>query len=264
MKIALLICSCDFYSDCWAPMFHSLDKYWPDCPYDKLLVSNHQDADFPGVKVIRVGDHKGWASDTLKAVTMTDYDYYIYFQEDYWLNKKVDNDAIKAHVQHCIDNGVDYMKLQRDYPNRDNLRIGETDYCRNPLDIKYSINTASAIWKRDLFSKVLIPGFTGWDFEYKIVKYIQENHIKITSEVIYSTQIESEGISFIPANGVQRGKWTPAGVAFLKDNGFENLLETRRTQNRFYSWCYLKLPGHGILKYPRLALLRFLRWLKIN
>ena len=109
-----------------------------------------------------------------------------------------------------------------------------------------------------------MPGHTGWDFEYKIIGYIKENHIEINSEVLHSSVIYSKGITMIPANGIQRGKWTPAGVEFLKENGFEELLKTRKTQNKFYSWCYYKLPGKGILRYPKLAFLRLLRWMKIN
>ena len=223
-KVAVLICSCDYYSDCWEPIMCSFRKYWPDCEYDVLIVSNHKDVTVQGAKVILVGDHKGWASDTLKTVTMTDYDYYIYFQEDYWLNKRVDNEAIKAHVQHCIENHVDYLKIEPDRPKCDQYRIGESDYCKNPLNKRYTMD----------------------------------------SEVLHSTVIRSKGITMIPANGIQRGKWTPAGVVFLRENGFDELLKTRKTQNKFYSWCYYKLPGKGILRYPKLAFLRLLRWLKIN
>lgn len=263
-KVALLVCSCDYYSDCWEPIICSFKKYWPDCEYDTLIVSNHKDADIPGVKIIKVGDHKGWASDTLKAVEMTDYDYYIYFQEDYWLNKRVDNEAIKAHVQHCIENHVDYLKIEPDRPKCDQYRIGDSDYCKNPLNKRYTMDSAVAIWDRNLFKKICVPGHTGWDFEYKIIDYIKENHIEINSEVLHSTVIRSKGITMIPANGIQRGKWTPAGVEFLKENGFDELLKTRKTQNKFYSWCYKRLPEKGILRYAKMAFLRLLRWLKIN
>lgn len=263
-KVAILICSCDYYSDCWKPIICSFNKYWPDCEYDKLIVSNHKDEDIPGVRIIKVGDHKGWASDTLKAVEMTDYDYYIYFQEDYWLNKPVDNDAIMMHIAHCEENGVEYLKIEPDRPKCDQYRIGDSNYCKNPLDKKYTINSAVAVWSRGLFKKVCVPGWTGWDFEYKIIGYLKANHIVVNSEVLHSSVIYPKGITMIPANGIQRGRWTPAGVAFLKENGFEELLLTRKTQNKFYAWCYKNLPSKGILHYPKMAFLRFLRYIKVN
>ncbi len=263
-RVAVLICSCDYYSDCWRPIIKSFDKYWPDCEYDKLIVSNHKDESIPGAIIIKVGDHHGWASDTLKAVMMTEYDYYIYFQEDYWLNKPVDNEAIKSHIQHCVDNKVEYLKIEPDRPKCDVYRIGESDYCKNPLNKRYTINSAVAIWDRNLFSKVCVPGYTGWDFEYKIIDYLKNNHIDINSEVLHSSVIVSKGITMIPANGIQRGKWTPAGVEFLKENGFEDLISSRKIQNRFYAWCYQNLPGKGIMHYPKMAFLRILRYLRIN
>lgn len=252
-RVAILICSCDYYSECWKPIIYSFKKYWPDCEYDKLIVSNNKDEIIPGAKLVMVGDHQGWASDTLKAVEMTDYDYYIYFQEDYWLNKKVDNNAIKAHIQHCDDNDIEYLKIQYDLANCDKYRIDHSDYCKNPLTAKYTINTAVAIWRRDLFKKVCLPGNTGWDFEYKIVDYIKENGIIINSEVLHSSVIRSKGITMIPGNGVQRGKWTREGVRFLKENGFEELLEKRESQGKLFGWVASKMNLRNKFTYYSIA-----------
>lgn len=265
-KVAILICSCDFYSDCWEPIIYSFNKFWPDCEYDKMIVSNHKDTTIAEAKIVKVGDHKGWASDTLKAVEMTDYDYYIYFQEDYWLNKQVDNKAIKQHIRHCEENGVEYLKITPDLANCDKYRLDScSDYCKNPLNAKYTINTAIAIWHRSLFKKVCLPGDTGWDFEYKIVDYIKKNHIDINSEVLHSSIVISKGITAIPANGIQRGKWTPAGVKFLKENGFEEQLRQRKAQSKFYGWCYGKLSlKNKFTYYPMAAILKLMRRFKMD
>lgn len=264
-KVAILICSCDYYSECWEPIIYSFKLYWPDCEYDKLIVSNHIDADIPGAIIIKVGDHKGWASDTLKAVELTDYDYYIYFQEDYWINRKVDNQAIKQHIQHCEENDVEYLKIWRDLIKRDKLRIGNSDYCKNPLDERYTINTAVAIWRRDLFPKVCLPGNTGWDFEYNIVDYIKEHHIEINSEVLHSSVVVSKGITMIPGNGIQRGKWTRAGVKFLKANGFEELVNKRESQGKLFGWVAGKMSYRNKLTYYSIAaLLHLMKKMKMD
>lgn len=243
---------------------YSIKKYWPDCEYPIVIISNNKDWKNEEVTVVKVGDHKGWATDTLKAVSLTNYDYFIYFQEDYFLNKKVDNAAIKSHIEHCVKNKVDYLKIQPDFPKCDQYRIDGSDYCKNPPIKKYTINTAIAIWHRSLFEKICVPGYTGWDFEYKIIKYIESNHIEFNSEVLHTSVIYQKGITTIKGNAIQRGKWTPAGVEFLKENGFSNLIKERKVQNPFYSWCYLNLPGKGIFYYPKIAFLRFLRYLNIN
>lgn len=260
-NVALLICSCDYYSECWEPIICSMKKYWPDCEYPKLIVSNHKEWNTEDAQIIKVGDHKGWASDTLKAISMTDFDYYIYFQEDYFLNKPVDNEAIKAHVQHCVDNHVDYLKISPDAgaPQCDSNRIGSSDYCENPLTKKYAINTIIAIWHRDVFKKICVPGYTGWDFEYKIIQYIRDNRIKLRSETLHTSVAYSKGITTIPGNGIQRGKWTRAGAAFLKENGFEQLIIQRPVQGRIYSYIYRHIPKTRFFRLFILAILKLMR-----
>lgn len=264
MKVAILICSCDYYSDCWKPIIFSFNKYWSDCEYDKLIVSNHKDEHIQGVTIIKVGDHNGWASDTLKAVSLTDYDFYIYFQEDYFLAKKVDNYAIKKHIQHCVENNIEYLKLQPDRITYDSYRLGLSDYCKNPITKKYDVNTTVAIWRRSLFDKVCIHGNTGWDFEYKIVDYLKQNKISIQAEALHTSVVQTKGIVLIRANAIQRGKWTPAGQLFLKENGFENLLPKRKSQNKLYAWCYDYLPETLVLFYFKMAVLKFLRYFNFD
>ena len=40
---AILILSCDKFSDLWKPFFDLFWKYWPDCPYNVYLkvMKNH-------------------------------------------------------------------------------------------------------------------------------------------------------------------------------------------------------------------------------
>ena len=38
-KFAILIVSCDKYSDLWDPFFKLFFKFWPDCPFNIYLLS---------------------------------------------------------------------------------------------------------------------------------------------------------------------------------------------------------------------------------
>lgn len=264
-KVGILICSCDYYKECWEPIIYSFDKYWPNCEYKKYIVSNFADATLPNTEIIKVGEHKGWASDTLKAVGQIDCDYLIYFQEDYFLNKPVDNDAIKAHVEHCFREKVDYLKIEPDAPVRDKYRIGDSDYCSNPPDQRYAINTAIAIWSKSLFSKICIPGQTGWDFERKINPYVRKQFPELKSEMLHTSVIVSKGITTITSNAIVRGKWTKAGVEFLKENGFEHLISNRPQMGKFYTWLDGITPHHNkYLRIPFWAVLKLLNFFHLN
>lgn len=59
-NLAVVISSCDLYSDCWKPLFHSIHQYWSDCPYSIYLISNHKDSGDESIRTIKVGEHLGW------------------------------------------------------------------------------------------------------------------------------------------------------------------------------------------------------------
>lgn len=48
--IAVLIVSCDKYSDLWDPFLRAFDRYWPDCPFTVSLLSSHIHLERRGIK----------------------------------------------------------------------------------------------------------------------------------------------------------------------------------------------------------------------
>ena len=263
-KVGILICSCDYYKVCWKPIIYSFDKYWPDCPYPKYIISNHESEELPNTVFVKVGDHKGWANDTKKALAQIDCKYLIYFQEDYFLDRPVSTEAIESHVAYCESNNINYLKLQDDRMLRDSKRIGKSIYCLNPVDVRYTVNTAVAIWTKELLEAVCVKDYTGWDFERKIVDYIKDNHIEVNSQVLYSKEIDSKGFTTIPGNAIQRGMWTKSGVKFLKENGFEELVKTRKQQSNLYFWLWSHSPRNRFLRLPVWALIKLIRFIETH
>ena len=76
-NLAVVISSCDLYSDCWKPLFHSIHQYWSDCPYSIYLISNHKDSGDESIRTIKVGEHLGWGSNTKKALAEIHEEYTI-------------------------------------------------------------------------------------------------------------------------------------------------------------------------------------------
>ena len=86
METAILISSCDLYSDCWLPMIYSLRKNWPECPYPVFIVSNYRKLEEKGINFTDVGEDKGFGSNTKKALELIKADYVIFFLDDFFLN----------------------------------------------------------------------------------------------------------------------------------------------------------------------------------
>lgn len=265
-KTAIIITSCDAYKECWKPMIFSLDKHWPDCEYPRYIITNYEDDNtLSNTYFIKVGDDKrSWCTLTRKGLENLDYDYVIFFQEDYWLGRDVDNEAIKAHIKYVEENNVDYLKIQDDI-RRDNLRIGETDYCMNPIDIRYAFNTAIAIWRKEAIIKLLPDGWDGWKFERQITDFVKENNININSQTLYSPLYKTKGIKTITGDAIVRGVWTQSAVDFLKENHFEDVLSQRKEMGPLNKWIRAHCPGHqSIWRLPFWGILHILNKYKLN
>lgn len=266
METAIVISSCDLYSDCWLPMIHSLHKHWPECPYPIFIISNFKKPQENGIHFIDVGEDKGFGSNTKKALELIEADYVIFFLDDFFLNDTVDNVVVNDHLNHCIQNNIDFLKIDsNDIIYRDELRIGDSLYCVNPLNIRYSLNTAIAIWKKNQLHSLCVEGFTAWDFERKGISNIRKNKLKINSETILSTSFEKMTIKKICGPGaVCKGRWTTEGVKFLKENGFSYLITKREIQGKFTRYIESFYKPNSIFWIPFGLLLRIIQKLKIN
>lgn len=264
-KVAIFISSCDVYQDCWRPMIYSLDKYWPDCEYQRYIVTNYKEEKLPNTTFLKVGDdHRAWCNLVRMGLEMIDVDYILFFQEDYWLNKKVNNNAIKSHIKYCDDYEIDYLKIDRDMP-RDKYQIGKSDYCDNPPDIRYSINTAIAIWRKETMIRLMIKDWDGWKYERNIIPYIKENNITIKSQRLLSTLVSTKGISTIAGNAIVRGVWNYSAVDFLRENDLEEIISKRAIMGPITNWLYQHGPSsQSVWRYPFWGVLHILKKYQLN
>jgi hypothetical protein len=267
MKTAVLISSCDAFYDCWAPMIYSLKKYWPDCPFPIYFISNFNKIDDEKIKFINVGEDKGFASNLGFALNKIECDFIIYFQEDYFLINDVNTEAIQKHINHCIENNIGFLKMHgNDFLLRDNNRINDSDYCKNPIDVRYSINTSVAIWERETLAKLCVEDYSGWDWERNIISFIKKNGIEINSEMLHSSCYKEKGIISLPGGAVAKGNWTQNGVTFLRKYGFNEVIENRKVEGKFITRLggfYNRHPK-SVLRFPIVIVLRLLLKYKIN
>lgn len=266
IETAIVISSCDLYSDCWLPMIHSLRKNWPECPYPVFIISNYRKLEEKGINFTLVGEDKGFGSNTKKALELIKADHVIFFLDDFFINDIVVNSIVNDHLIHCIRNNVEFLKIDScDIIFRDELRIGDSLYCANPLNIRYSLNTAIAIWKSSALHSLCTEGFTAWDFERKGIDFIKRNNLKINSETILSTSFRKITINKIcGAGAVCKGRWTLEGVKFLKENGFSNLIANREIEGKFTRYLTSFYRSDSIFWIPFGLLLRLIQKLKIN
>jgi hypothetical protein len=267
MKTVVLISSCDAFNDCWAPMIFSLKKFWSDCPFPIFFISNYKKVNDERIKFINVEKDKGFASNLGNALNKIECDFIIYFQEDYFLIDYVNTEAIKNHICHCNENSIDFLKIHgNDFLYRDNYRINQSDYCKNPIDVRYAINTSVAIWKKDTLLRLCVEGYSGWDWERNIISFINKKGIKINSEILHSSCYREKCITSLPGGAVTKGRWTQKGVLFLRENGFFDVIKKREVEGKVVARLeeiYNRHPK-SLVRIPIVIILRLFLLCKIN
>lgn len=191
-----------------------------------ILISNFLAEKIDGIEVFPVGEDRGWADNLRLVVETLDCEYLLYLQEDYWLNHPVSAQALRLHIDHMQKSGVDYLRLT--FPEFDAGRREDTpDYCTIPVGVPYRLCLQAALWKKSKLMQLLLPGWSGWDFECRIEKFIKDEGIEVRSEVLHSSCRPALSIEYVTGTGVRKGRWTRPAVKYLRENGFADLIPLR-------------------------------------
>jgi hypothetical protein len=259
-KITVIISSCDAFENCWKPLLHSLEQCWRNCPWDIYIISNHREIIHPKVKFLKAGNDRGWASNLKNILERIESDWIIYLQEDYWLTSEINTESLKKHIDYCIKNNIDYLRLNP--PFHDEYSIIDTCYAQIPEGIRYRLCLQAAIWNKNVLQNCLVDGWTGWNFEYDLEKHLKKNNIKVKSLVINSNVFPDKGIEYVGGTAVRKGRWTVAAAEYLKQNNFEHLLSQREHEGVVLSRL-MRVNTPFVRNLARVAV-RMMMKLKIN
>lgn len=215
-KIALLVLSCDKYSDLWPSYFTLLNKYWPDCPFKIYLQTNFYDFDSEAnVTILKVGKDKSWSDGLIKSINqLQNYDYVLLMMEDMFLNKQVETDKLLEVIHKFIELNGSFITLINE-PIADKTF---NDYFGTiSPGAMYRATATAALWKKQVLLDILDPLETAWQFE------------KIASKRtdIYTGFYSVKKSYFNFFHGVVKGKWTLEAVSEFKRLGMEVDLNQR-------------------------------------
>ena len=161
---AVLVPSCDNYSDLWTPFFTLFFRHWPDCPFRIYLGSNSRGFADSRVTVINCGHNLSWAdcvSDYLRQVPEPTV---LLCLEDFFLRMPVNNDAVVRILHEFCQRDADMFRLVR--------RPGPTSllpqYDFGPIDIgaPYRVSTQVAFWRKETLMDLIKSGESIWQFEH--------------------------------------------------------------------------------------------------
>jgi hypothetical protein len=262
-RLPVLVVSCDRYSDLWRPFFELFWRQWPNCPGPVYLGTNFESYDDPRVATLRVGTDVNWAAGVTSMLDRIGGEYVIVMLEDFLLMQTVDNARIERLADVAVSEQVGCLRLYSIFPP-------ETGMTRYPElgsfapGEKWRITAQAAIWRVDTLRRLLVPGFTAWDFELvgsQMSDYMPDRIWGVLQPALVYDQ------------AVEKGKWRPQGLAICdaagvrvdldKRGAFSTAELERHEQAGIASAAFAERKTQAVARFRqgrRVAGLRDLRW----
>ena len=200
----VLVTSCDAYRDVEAPFLNLFRKYWPDCPFELVLVTetpqNGEAESFPLSfdRTLFTGKGKTWSQMLVEALDQIETPYVLMLMNDYFLTSPVDTAQILRRLDEAKEKGALNYRLCPDPP-------------RAVKNTAYSVSCKAGIWNRQFLRALAAKTKSAWEFErYGSFMFDESDQRPL---------LVTEKLEFPFQDVIHKGYWEPRGVALLKCEG---------------------------------------------
>lgn len=205
---AVVIVSCDKYSDLWIPFFKLFWRFWPHCPFNVYLLSNTLRITVPGVQNLFSGDDLSWSSSLRKGIIQLKEEYILLFLDDLFLCDFVKTNKVIEIFDWVSKTCPNYVRMNPS--QKSDKPYNEFVGLVSPGTM-YRTSTVLSLWRRDVLLNLLRDDESAWGFE--IYGSIRSD----CYDGFYSTYE-----NFFPViNGVIKGKWQQSAVQKLESLGVD-------------------------------------------
>lgn len=237
--VAVVVASCDEYSDIWPGFFKVWFRFWPDMPYPLYLISNRRT--FPDKRVIPlpVGNGLNWSQRIARAFERVPQRHILLSTEDFFLMEPVDTPhVLRLHDGMVAEQAV-YLRMMAN-PPADLPHASEPDIGYVEKGAPYRNSLQLAFWDRAMMLGLLRPEESPWDFEMIGARR--------TDEIAAPFLSVQNGVSPITYhNMLRRGKWNRDAIRDFAQLGISFDLGTRPVQNSFDVWWHTPSPSRRAL-----------------
>lgn len=251
--LAVLVLSCDKFSDAWDPFFSMFFHYWPDCPYKIYLCTETKNYTHPAVINIRSGKELGWSARLQWAVENITESHLLFLLEDYIFLKPVKNERIADCYQVMKETASCYLRLFP-CPGPDESLPGYPGIGVINPGSPYRNCTQAALWRKDALLSIIDPQESVWDFELIGVKRAENlNGMFLCVEVDEKGDPLEAGdypITYY-CTAINRGRWRREAVKIIRQHGYKIDLQARPQET--LKEMYLRLARrkyHAVLGTP--------------
>ena len=210
----VLISSCDDYSDLWEPLLQSYNKFWPDCPWKvNILTDSSRHYGYDCV-ITSLKDNLPWSSVLINCLENIEEEAVLLTLDDFFLKKRIDTyKLLNLYNSFCSDE-VDVLRLvPRPSPK---IKKRNSSFSIIGSSEPYRVSTQASFWKVPVLLEILKDGENPWEFEINGSKRSQQYNFYGCHKSIFNYY----------HHDVQRGKWFPWSLVFLKYHQFK--IDSRR------------------------------------
>ena len=227
---AILIHSCDAYSDCWDPFFKLMKKHWADNTAPIYLNTEHLDYSYEGVPVIPTiaykqqpkGKNLSWSERVAHGLSMIEEDYVLYLQEDYFFHSKVRTDYINHFAQLMQNNSdIDCIHLTLEAVLPEDKPAPYEGLKPVKAKQRYRLSLQAALWKKSVLMECLRPYESIWNFEeFGSIRAGILNH---NFYVVDENWLSENKLDIMPYifTGITQSKWNKEVIPLFKENQIE-------------------------------------------
>lgn len=208
-RLSIIVYSCKKNSRMWPVFLKLFRKYWNNCQYKLILVTDfHAKGEEGFDQIIAIDDT--WGKMIKQAIQEADTKYVSLWMDDYLLCDYVDNNVISEK----IDVAIRYKAI--------NFRLVEAPkayggYCESNIGYyrlgdAYSLSTQVGIWDSKFLLDFIPDLWSAWDFE----RIGSMSRIKLEQPILVCLDY-----TFPYIEGVRNGKWMMQGYDLCKRNGID-------------------------------------------
>ena len=206
----VLVASCDKYADLLGPFSTLWRKFWPDCPFETVLVTETVPSENLAFdRIIACGKGRNWCARLVDSLKQIETRYVLLLCDDYYLAAAVDTTLVLKRLEQA--NRFDAVNL-RLIPNpvtKIPYREGLREYRKNTA---YCIATQAGFWNREFLLGLARDKASIWEFE-------RQGSFDLAGEARPILGTPTKEFPFVDA--VHKGYWEPFGVQVLKENGID-------------------------------------------
>lgn len=250
--IAVLVLSCDKYSDMWEPFGQAFKRNFPRLGLKVYLGANIKDPNLDWAVVVNSGNDLDWSTSYRKILEQIPEKYLLVFLEDLLLINKIDSGVLTEVLDFALENNALHIRFWAS--PRPNQHTSSKHVGMSSNGYPFT-TTVCGLWDRKRLLQILIDGENPWMFE------IMGSYRSQYYGSVYSTW---EPICEY-LNMIEKGRWIPRSLNLALKNRYLLDVHARKNRRGFDAiLCNLRIAYYNTLfkcipQKIRLFIMNFLR-----